>query len=232
MRNREGSVIVWAVIRCIFFLIVVLLVPMAGVQAKPAPGPDPKIQRLFDIEMRKAAAAFDKKDFAGTRQHVDAAEALLPDQAATLNLRGALLYKEKKYDEALVMFRALIERETNSYPGYFNIAEVLLAQKKYDEALAGFERIVEARPADETCQFRIVLILALEKKFDEARLRARKLPNPGQTAAYYFANAAIEFVAGDRAKGQSWLKQSETFFPPETSTSLREVLVEQGLIQQ
>ncbi|MEO7934206.1 MAG: tetratricopeptide repeat protein [Chthoniobacterales bacterium] len=219
-------------IRCILLFLVALLIPMVGLQAKPEAGPDPKKQRMFDIEIHKAAAAFDKKDFTATRQHVDAAEALLPDQAATLNLLGALLYKEHKYDEALAAFRALIDRDPNSYPGYFNTAEVLLAQKKYDEALAGFERILEARPGDEICQYRIVIVLALEKKFDEARLRAKKLPNPGQTAAYYFANAAIEFAAGDKAKGQDWLKQSETFFPPEASASLRDVLVEQNLIQK
>ena len=195
-------------------------------------GPDAKTQRLFDIKIQEAAAAFEVDDYAAARKKMEEANAVLPDQPATINLRGAVLYKEKKYDEAMVAFQDLIAHDTNSYPGYFNTAEVQLAQKKYDEALAGFERILEARPKDEVCMYRIVLALALKGDVEEARRRAKTIPNPGQTAAYYFANAAVELIAGNAQKGQDWLKRSETFFPPGDSKSLRSVLEEHDLIKK
>ena len=191
---------------------------------------DPKTQRLFDIKIQEASDAFDKDDYAMALKKTEEADTLLPDQPAALNLRGAVLYKERKYDEALAVFQKLIDKDTNSYPGYFNTAEVLLAEKKYDESLAGFERILEARPKDELCMYRIVLLLALKGDIDGARRRVKTIPNPGQTAAYYFANAAIEFIAGNAQKGQGWIKQSEVFFPAADSKSLRSVLVEHGLI--
>ena len=195
-------------------------------------GPDPKTRRIFDIKIQEASDAFDKDDYATTRKKVEEANALLPDQPAVINLRGAVFYKEKKYEEALVAFQDLIAHDTNSYPGYFNTAEVLLAQKKYDEALAGFERILEARPKDEVCMYRIVLVLSLKGEIDEARRWAKTIPNPGLTAAYYFANAAIELIAGQAQKGEDWIKQSEIFFPAEDSKTLRSVLVEHDLIKK
>ena len=194
--------------------------------------PDAKTQRIFELKIKEAATAFDQMDYATTRKKIEEAEGLIPNVPATLNLRGALLYKEKKYDEALVVFQNLIARDTNSYPGYFNSAEVLLAQGKYDEALDGFQRILDARPNDEVCQYRIVLVLSLQKKFDDARQRAKKIPNPGQSAAYYYAHAAIELAFGHQEKGLDWIKQSELLFPAKSSQSLRDVLVEHELLKK
>jgi tetratricopeptide (TPR) repeat protein len=204
---------------------------VGGLQAQPAAKVDPKTARMFDVQIRAASAAYELRDFEKATKHLDEAEALIPGKGETINLRGAVFYKQKKYDEAMACYQTLIAMDPNgSYPGYFNSAEVLLAQKKYDEALALFERILEARPADEACQLRIVLVLAYQGKMDEARRRAGKIPNPGQTAAYYFANAAIDLIAGKRSEGLAWIKKSEVFFPAETSTALRDVLVERELL--
>ncbi len=187
---------------------------------------------MFDVKIREASAAFEHDDYPRTRKTLEAAEALIPNDPAAINLRGALLYKEKKYDEAMAVFQKLIDRDANSYPGYFNMAEVLLAQDKFDLALDGFERILQARPGDELCQYRVVVTLVLMKDLNEARRRAKKIVNPGQTAAYYFANATIEFGSGNEQKGLDWIKQSETFFPEENSKGLRDVLVEHKLLRK
>ena len=192
---------------------------------------DAKTKRFFDLKISEAKAAFEKSDFTLASKKVAEAEALVPDDATTINLRGAILFREKKYDEALKAFRALIDKVPNSYPGYFNVAEVLLAQKKYDESLASFELILQARPGDEACLFRIALLYALKGDLGEAHRRVDRIPNPGQTAAYYYANAAIEFVQGKTRNGEDWIKKSEMFFPAESSKDLRIVLLENGLIK-
>ena len=216
------------------FLICVLFLVHLSVQAETnvLHPTDPKTQRMFEYKIKEAAAAFDKTDYGTTRKKIEEADGLIPNDPATINLRGALLYKEKKYEEALVVFQDLISRDTNSYPGYFNTAEVLLAQGKYDEALDAFQRIVDARPGDEVSLFRIVIVLSLQKKFDEARARARKIPKMGQSAAYYFAHAAIELAAGQQEKGLGWIKQSEILFPAESSKALRDALVEHQFLKK
>lgn len=222
----------------IFFLLSLLLSCFAAPlhSAKPEknsePGPDPKVRRQYEIKIRDAASAFEREDYIHTGKLVAEAETLWPGQPPTINLQGALFYCEKKYPAALEKFRSLIEKDPNSYTGYFNVAEVYLAQKNYDLALEGFGRILDARPKDEACQFRVALILALQGKNDEARAFAAKIPKIGQTAAHYYAQAGIEFIAGNQRKGDDWIKQSELFFPRESSRQLRKTLVDLGLLQK
>lgn len=213
-------------------LAIIALMGIFSFEFHATAAPDARARRLFDVKIREATTAFEREDYAAATRKLDDASAIIPDDPATLNLRGAVLYKEKKYEAALAAFQDLIARDTNSYPGYFNTAEVLFAQKKYDEALTGFQRILDARPNDETCMFRIVLVLALKGDLDDARTRARRIPNPGQTAAYYFANGALEYIAGNAKAGDQWIRDSEMFFPPEESKALRNVLVEHDLVKK
>lgn len=60
----------------------------------------------------------------------------------SLNNDGVDLYNNKKYTDAEVNFKKGIEKDTNSYPGHFNLGDSYYRQGKYDEAIKSFNNSV------------------------------------------------------------------------------------------
>lgn len=204
----------------------VVVFPVSDVSADPASAD--KIQRVFDVKIHQALEAFEKADYARTNQYADEAEIILPGQAITKNLKGAVLYKQQKYDEALAIFDQVMAIDPSSFAGYFNRGEVKTAQKKYDEALDIYRMILKSWPDNDLCKFRIVVVLLLKGDMREATDRANEMPLPGLSAAPFFARAAVAYQSGDSRRGMDWINQSETYFSRQDSKLLREVMVESG----
>lgn len=192
--------------------------------------PDERIRRVFEVKMHQALEAFDKGDYAHTIQYADEAEIIIPEQTATKNLKAAVLYKQKKYDEALVLFDQIAADEP-TFTARFNCAEVKLAQKKYDEALTIYRSLLKSSPNSELCRFKVVITLLRKGDKDDVRQageQAGAMALPGRSAAGFYARAAVAYQAGEKGKGMDWVNKSEEYFSREDSEVLREVMVESG----
>lgn len=193
--------------------------------------PDERIQRVFEVKMHQALEAFDKGDYAHTVQFANEAEIIMPEQMATKNLKAAVLYKQKKYDEALVLFDQIAAAEPRSFAAHFNRAEVKLAQKKYDEALIIYRKLLKASSGNELCRFKIVVTLLRKGDKDDVKAAAElagMMTLPGRSAAGFFARAAVAYQAGEKGKGADWVNKSEEYFSREDSKDLRDTMVEAG----
>jgi len=80
---------------------------------------------------------------------LDASEKILliePDNPAALNCKGSALLGMHRYDEALPVFRRVVEIAPEFIEGHANLASTLKALNRIEEALPVFQRIYAAKP--------------------------------------------------------------------------------------
>jgi tetratricopeptide (TPR) repeat protein len=210
-------------------LLVVSLVAAAGVRAaeESLKSPSPE----YVTALREAVRAFNARDFPATLKAIDAAEALYPPNALTLNTRGAALIEEKKFEEGAGYCRKAIEMDPKFYPARFNLCEIPLVQKRYAEARAMFQRLQEENPKDELVQFRILLTWLLEKNDTEARRVLDAIPFPGSTPAYYYGNAAWEFAHANAVEGNKWVMRANWVFKADVTSNFSQPFLEIGWLK-
>lgn len=61
----------------------------------------------------------------------------------SLNNDGVDLYSNKKYSDAEVKFKKLLEKDPKLFEGHFNLGDAYYKQGRYDEALSSFNKSLE-----------------------------------------------------------------------------------------
>lgn len=213
-----------------------LLLPLACVAAAPASfAADPTPSQLppaYVEAVRTAVRAFSERDFPKTIDALDKAETMVPPTPLTLNTRGAVYIEQKKYEEGAELCRRALKIDPKFYPARFNLCEIPLMQKKYAEAREMFEKILDEYPKDELVMFRILLTHLMEKNDPEARRMLDRIPFPGKTAAYYYANAAWEFAHGNEEEAHKWVKRGNWVFNPQMTVNFSDAFKEIGWLKE
>ncbi len=181
--------------------------------------------------LREAVRAFNARDFTATVKAIDAAEALSPPNALTLNTRGAALIEQNKFADGADYCRKALAIDPKFYPARFNLCEVPLVQKRYPEARGMFQQLLEESPKDELVQFRILLTWLLEGKDEEARRALESIPFPGNTPAYYYGNAAWEFTHGNPEEANKWVMRGNWVFKPDVTANFSQPFLEIGWLK-
>ena len=184
------------------------------------PGPvQPKSAKTYPPQYIQAVnevfRAFRARDWTLTRAALDKADKMLPPTPMTLNTRGAIFIEERNFEEGARLCEEALKLDPKFYAARFNLAEIPLVQGKYAESRKLFERFIRDNPKDELARFRIFLTLLLEKNYDDARRSIDQIPFPGDTPAYYFANAGWEFAHESPDEAKKWLGRADWTFGPE-----------------
>ncbi|CAN5635936.1 hypothetical protein BH09VER1_BH09VER1_15500 [soil metagenome] len=172
-----------------------------------------KIQSLVD----SALVDFEAKRYDPALKSLLDAEKLAPDSAFILNLVGAAYTKKKDYAKAKSCFEKALGSDPNFFPAQFNIGELLFLQKQYPQALSHFVKMSSADPGNELLQFKLVLCLLLTDQVDDAQKLAKHMKFPGEGPAWYYAQAALQIKAGDKAKAREYRATAESIFPGKIS---------------
>lgn len=176
--------------------------------------------------------AFRTRDWQSTRAALDKADKILPPTPMTLNTRGAVLIEEKNFEEGARFCQEALKLDPKFYPARFNLAEIQLVQGNYAEARKQFEKFVRENPKDELARFRVFLTYLLEKSYDDARRAIEQIPFPGDTPAYYYANAAWEFARGGKEEAKKWLGRADWTFGAEKCALFADSLYEIGWMKR
>ena len=95
-------------------------------------------------EMYNAAyRAFDSKKFPEALKQLDAIDARQPDLAASKNLRGVILMRQGKYDEAETALQDAARIDPKFWNARFNLAEIPFLKKDWAEARKRFEQLLD-----------------------------------------------------------------------------------------
>ena len=200
------------------------------------PPPVTAANKLYPAAYIKAVTevirAFKTRNWPLTLELLDKADKIHPPSPVTLNTRGAISIEEKKFEEGARLCQEALKLDPKFYPARFNLAEIEFVQGHYPEARKMFEKFVRENPKDELARFRVFLIFLLEKNYDDARRAIDQIPFPGDTPAYYYANASWDFAHDRSAEAHKWLGRADWTFGPEKSATFADSLYEIGWIKR
>jgi|GEM_PF-5409192 len=181
----------------------------------------------------RAAEAFRKKDFEQVLRLLETPGLAGSPDPEVLNLHGAVLTELKRYDEAVVFFRRVLEKKPDHFWARFNLAEVDFMAGRYAAARNGFQAMKTGIPPEnELLDFKTVLAWLKENNRDEAQKVLEEMPSPGRTAAGYAARSAFAFHGGDKTKAREYLAESERKFPGQLGGFLGATLADFGMTKE
>lgn len=181
----------------------------------------------------RASEAFRKKDFEQVLRLLENPALAGSPDPEVLNLHGAVLTELKRYDEAVVCFRRVLEKKPDHFWARFNLAEVDFMAGRYAAARKGFQGMKSDMPAqNELLDFKTVLAWLKENNREEAQKILEGMPSPGRTAAGTSARAAFAFHGGDRAKAREYLAEAARQYPGQLEGFLGATLADFGMTKE
>ena len=99
---------------------------------------------------------------------------------------GLSLAKEKRLDEALDEFKAVLQNNSSSIPAHMGAGTVYLRQKRYDEAMTHFQSAVKLDPLMSKAALKVGRIYFIKGELDKAAEEFQNALNldPKSTQAY------------------------------------------------
>lgn len=182
-----------------------------------------------------AFVAYKAADYARALSLLDSAEALKPDFADCLNLRGIILLRQSAYDKAEAAFARAVALDAGLWAAQFNLGEIPFRKKEFALARTRFEKLLshtsrfKERSQWELVQYKALLCCLLTANEAEAQRKLDKLPaTGGVTPAYQYAQAAMAFAKKDNAGAAKWLTIAQATYPASANSLFSDSLVTAG----
>ncbi len=190
-------------------------------------------------EMYNAAyRAFDSNKFSEALKQLDAIDARQPDLAASKNLRGVILMRQGKYDEAETALQDAARIDPKFWNARFNLAEIPFLKKDWAEARRRFEQLLAsgesdlAKEASQLIQYKILLTYLLEGNQSMVDSLQAKLELSPDTPAVDYVKAAVALQQKNQKEAQDWIQAAEKNFSPQLNKLFAESLYEIGWLQK
>jgi tetratricopeptide (TPR) repeat protein len=178
-----------------------------------------KTKALAATQFEQAQQAFDQRDFDSAARLSEQADTAQPNQPQILNLRGAILLEQQKYDEAEKFFKDALKVDPKFREAQFNLADVPFRNKDYAKARERFQALLKQTPggdknqAAQVINFKIFLTYLLEGKDSRAQKVMEQFQFSGDTPALYYAQAAWEFKHDNPEKANDWISSARKIYP-------------------
>jgi tetratricopeptide (TPR) repeat protein len=190
-------------------------------------------------EMYNAAfRAFDSNKFAEALKQLDAIDSRQPDLAASKNLRGVILMRQGKYDQAETALQDAGRIDPKFWNARFNMAEIPFLKKDWTEARNRFEQLLSsgesdlAKEASQLIQYKILLTYLLEGKDNMVDSIQAKLELSPDTPAVNYVKAAVALQQKNQKEAKDWISAAEKNFPPQLNKLFAESLYEVGWLEK
>jgi|GEM_PF-1200465 len=167
----------------------------------------------FNLAVDQAYKAIQAGKFAEAEKQIEAAGRLQPNAAEIPNLRGVLLTREQRYDEAAEKYHQAIAIDPNFYPAKFNLAELAWLHGDVPEALQRYQELQSVDHSSEVLQFKIAICYLLLGDEANAKTVTDIIPIPGKTPAYYYARAADWFRKGNWPQVEHYVATAHKYYP-------------------
>lgn len=194
-------------------LLFALLSPAGAQQTAPDPAADPLLmQRRLAMVLRQSTQHYEAGEYQAALDRLAALQGPAGQDLSVLNLRGAILTKLGKHDEARELFTAILGTDPNYFPAAFNLGEVQFLAGDHEGALETFQRIRRRDPRNELVRFKTLVCLLVLDRDSEAQKIANGLIPAGNTPAWYYAQAIIARKAGDEPTAQKHLQAARAIY--------------------
>ncbi len=179
---------------------------------------------------RRLAIAFHSRDYERVLTMIEGQFPNGADHVEILNIQGAALAELKRHDQAVAIFRQVLERDPTHFWARFNIAEIDMLEGRTASARAKFQAIKPAgEKENEILDMKIALTYLVEGKREPAVKIIEAMKFPSSSPARYVALAALAFHDGDRALAHQYLMESEKVFPGQLAGFYLRTLEDAGM---
>ena len=174
-------------------------------------------------DLKRAERAYGARDLEGASQLLDEVDAIAPNQAVSLNLRGEILLDQGKIDEAEKALRDALAINPQLIPARYNLARVPLARKDYGTARKELEALLGAisggkeAEREQLIRYQIFLTLLLEGREGAAQKAMDEFKMMDGSPALYYAQAAWAFQHGNARQGKNWVANASNMFSAESN---------------
>ena len=187
--------------------------PVAAQETNVPPTNDPLLpQRRMATVLRQATKYFEAGDYQAAVDSLGDLQGEPGQDPSVLNLRGAILTKLKRYDEARELFSAILTTDPNFFPAAFNLGHIKFVSGDHAGALQIFQNLARQDPGNALASFRALLCLQVLGRDEEAGEIADRLSPVGSTHAWYYAQAVIARKAGDEAAARKHLSVARSIY--------------------
>ncbi|MDQ3117928.1 MAG: tetratricopeptide repeat protein [Verrucomicrobiota bacterium] len=197
-----------------------------------------RLKTEAQAQFEKAARAFQQRDFEGALRSLDLAEKGVSNDAAMLNLRGEILMKQEKFDDAEAVFRKALAANPKFREAQYNLAQIPFRKGEYAKARDRFEALYAETPGGEKNQAaqliksKIFLTLLLEGKEADAQQLMDQFKFTGDTPALYYAQAAWEFKHDRPEQGNAWITSARRIYSPALNMVFADSLYDLSWLQE
>jgi tetratricopeptide (TPR) repeat protein len=139
-----------------------------------------------------------------------------------LDLRGAILLEQKKYDEALAAFTAAHEADPNVFPPHIHMGDTYLRQGKWAQARELYQEVMSRSNVlmvHELLRYGVLLTYLGEKDDVGAKEALSSITFPSESPSYYYSQAAWAFAHGDKRSAEKWLRTAGEMYQDPKKTS-------------
>src|SRR6266496_4427185 len=178
-----------------------------------------KTKAVAKTQFEQALQAYEQRDFDSAAKLAEQADTAEPNQPQVLNLRGAILLEQQKYDEAEGFFKEALKVDPKFREAQFNLADVPFRNKDYTKARDRFQALLKQTPGGDKNQaaqlinFRVFLTYLLEGKDSRAQKLMEQFQFSGDTPALYYAEAAWQFKHDNAEKANDWIASARKIYP-------------------
>jgi predicted Zn-dependent protease len=178
-----------------------------------------KTKTVAKTQFEQALQAYEQRDFDSAAKLAEQADTAEPNQPQVLNLRGAILLEQQKYDEAEGFFKEALKVDPKFREAQFNLADVPFRNKDYTKARDRFQALLKQTPGGDKNQaaqlinFKVFLTYLLEGKDSRAQKLMEQFQFSGDTPALYYAEAAWQFKHDNANKANDWIASARKIYP-------------------
>jgi tetratricopeptide (TPR) repeat protein len=184
----------------------------AGSGLLPAQTPDDALRENVELIIKE----FERKNYDEVIKRIDDLRIEGDGSAFVLNLKGAAYTRLKDYSKAEESFKAALDESPGMFAATFNLGEILFLQKQYDKARDWFRGMLINDPRNELLQFKVFLAHLQLGDNEAAQKMLNAMKFPGDSPAWYYANAAWEFSKGNKRRASDYLAGARFIFPDKT----------------
>ncbi|PYM02885.1 MAG: hypothetical protein DMF19_01350 [Verrucomicrobia bacterium] len=183
-----------------------------------------KTKAVAKTQFEQALQAYEQRDFDSAARLAEQADTAEPNQPQILNLRGAILLEQQKYDDAEGFFKEALKVDPKFREAQFNLADVPFRNKDYAKARDRFQALLKQTPGGDKNQaaqlinFKVFLTYLLEGKDSRAQKLMEQFQFSGDTPALYYAEAAWEFKHDNVDKANDWITSARKIYPSASNT--------------
>jgi tetratricopeptide (TPR) repeat protein len=190
-----------------------LLLALLPTAAAQQTAPDPLLlERRLATVLRQSTRHYEAGEYQVALDRLGRLQGPPAQDLSVLNLRGAALTKLGRSDEAVELFRSILDTDPDYFPALFNLGEVEFLRGNHAEALELFQGLRRRDPRNELILFKIFLCQQLLGQDEAAQETAKVFIPAGKTPAWYYTQAMIARKAGDEKKAKKHLAAGRAIY--------------------